>query len=286
MGIDLTGLTHVGDVITAQTLMQLNAAILVDLLSVPGGPEASVSGAPQNLVQWLVSGKCAYPLPDRSDLAQACSLAATGRCLSCPGSSAASPSRWATSPVRYAPSASNNNGSPMSLTGSPAWSALMKASLAWVAPPLSAATDIPATVVVGVGIAGVEVVVGVITELNTSCTACLVLVDECQSAFPLYMCHGRGPGPACSQWSVTPVLHVPKSLGASVLPEPPSEGTPASRICRPKHCAGAGGRKAHLTLCSVDAQSEGASRCLRLRIAARVPQNWWGGARSPQRHRL
>ena len=31
MGIDLTGLTHVGDVITAQTSMQLNAAMLVDL---------------------------------------------------------------------------------------------------------------------------------------------------------------------------------------------------------------------------------------------------------------
>ena len=67
MGIDLTGLTHVGDVITAQNLMQLNAAILVNLLSVPGGPEASISGAPQNLVQWLIGGKHAHPLPDWSD---------------------------------------------------------------------------------------------------------------------------------------------------------------------------------------------------------------------------
>ena len=64
MGIDLTRLTHVGNVITAQTLMHLNTAILVDLLSMPEGPEASVLGAPQNPVQWLVGGKYAYPLPD------------------------------------------------------------------------------------------------------------------------------------------------------------------------------------------------------------------------------
>ena len=67
MGIDLTGLTHVGNVITPQTLMQPKPVILVDLLSVPGGPEGSVSGALQNLVQWLVSSKYAYPLPDPSD---------------------------------------------------------------------------------------------------------------------------------------------------------------------------------------------------------------------------
>ena len=65
MGIDTSGLTHAGSVVAAQALLQLNGALIVDILTAGGDPDPAVARAPLHLGQALIGGtsfsSCAPP---------------------------------------------------------------------------------------------------------------------------------------------------------------------------------------------------------------------------------
>ena len=56
VGIDTSGLTHVGSVVAAQALLQLNGALMVDILTAGGDPDPAVARAPLHLGQALIGG--------------------------------------------------------------------------------------------------------------------------------------------------------------------------------------------------------------------------------------
>ena len=56
VGIDTSGLTHAGSVVAAQALLQLNGALMVDILTAGGDPDPAVARAPLHLGQALIGG--------------------------------------------------------------------------------------------------------------------------------------------------------------------------------------------------------------------------------------
>ena len=56
VGIDTSGLTHAGSVIAAQALLQLNGALMIDILTAGGDRDPAVARAPLHLGQALISG--------------------------------------------------------------------------------------------------------------------------------------------------------------------------------------------------------------------------------------
>ena len=46
VGIDTSGLTHVGSVVAAQALLQLNGAFMIDILTTGGDPDLAITCAP------------------------------------------------------------------------------------------------------------------------------------------------------------------------------------------------------------------------------------------------
>ena len=56
VGIDTSGLTHAGSVVAAQALLQLNGALMLDILTAGGDPDPAVARAPLHLGQALISG--------------------------------------------------------------------------------------------------------------------------------------------------------------------------------------------------------------------------------------
>ena len=56
VGIDTSGLTHAGSVVAAQALLQLNGALMVDILTAGGDPDPAVTRAPLHLGQALIGG--------------------------------------------------------------------------------------------------------------------------------------------------------------------------------------------------------------------------------------
>ena len=56
VGIDTSGLTHAGSVVAAQALLQLNGALMVDILTAGGDPDPAVARAPLHLGQTLIGG--------------------------------------------------------------------------------------------------------------------------------------------------------------------------------------------------------------------------------------
>ena len=56
VGIDTSGLTHAGSVVAAQALLQLNGALMIDILTAGGDPDPAVARAPLHLGQALIGG--------------------------------------------------------------------------------------------------------------------------------------------------------------------------------------------------------------------------------------
>ena len=56
VGIDTSGLTHAGSVIAAQALLQLNGALMIDILTTGGDSDPAVACAPLHLGQALIGG--------------------------------------------------------------------------------------------------------------------------------------------------------------------------------------------------------------------------------------
>ena len=56
VGIDTSRLTHVGSVVAAQALLQLNGALMIDILTAGGDPDPAVARAPLHLGQALIGG--------------------------------------------------------------------------------------------------------------------------------------------------------------------------------------------------------------------------------------
>ena len=56
MGIDTAGLTHAGSVVAAQALLQLNGALMIDILITGGDPDPAVARASLHLGQALIGG--------------------------------------------------------------------------------------------------------------------------------------------------------------------------------------------------------------------------------------
>ena len=56
VGIDTSGLTHAGSVVAAQALLQLNGALMIDILTTGGDPDPAVACAPLHLGQALIGG--------------------------------------------------------------------------------------------------------------------------------------------------------------------------------------------------------------------------------------
>ena len=56
VGIDTSGLTHAGSVVATQALLQLNGALMIDILTAGGDPDPAVARAPLHLGQALISG--------------------------------------------------------------------------------------------------------------------------------------------------------------------------------------------------------------------------------------
>ena len=56
VGINTAGLTHAGSVVAAQALLQLNEALMIDILTAGGDPDLAVARAPLYLGQALIGG--------------------------------------------------------------------------------------------------------------------------------------------------------------------------------------------------------------------------------------
>ena len=56
MRIDTAGLTHAGSVVAMQALLQLNRALMIDILTAGGDPDPAVALAPLHLGQDLIGG--------------------------------------------------------------------------------------------------------------------------------------------------------------------------------------------------------------------------------------
>ena len=56
VGIDTSGLTHAGSVVAAQALLQLNGALMIDILTAGGDPDPAVARTPLHLGQALIGG--------------------------------------------------------------------------------------------------------------------------------------------------------------------------------------------------------------------------------------
>ena len=61
VGIDTSRLTHVGSVVAAQALLQLNGALMIDILTAGGDPDPAVARAPLHLGQALIGGTSFSP---------------------------------------------------------------------------------------------------------------------------------------------------------------------------------------------------------------------------------